>query len=77
VSTRLLAPKSRATTARLPDHTARRCPILHFRACWCRGLCAPDANGLGQCGHLAPHGLVGRTQRAMARATAAPRTPVV
>ncbi len=45
--------------------TTLGCPMAHGRATWCRGLCEP-IDGMGVCGRLAPHALVGRTQRAIA-----------
>lgn len=42
------------------------CPLTKNRAAWCFRLCDPDADGKGQCGRLAPHGLKSRTQRAIA-----------
>jgi hypothetical protein len=42
------------------------CPLTKNRAAWCFRLCDPDAEGKGQCGRLAPHGLRSRTQRAIA-----------
>jgi hypothetical protein len=43
-----------------------RCLMAGHQVTWCRGLCRP-INGLGLCGRPAPHGLRGRTQRAIAR----------
>ena len=42
------------------------CPLTKNRTAWCFRLCDPDAEGKGQCGRLAPHGLKSRTQRAIA-----------
>ncbi len=42
------------------------CPLTKNRTAWCFRICDPDAEGKGQCGRLAPHGLKGRTQRAIA-----------
>ena len=40
------------------------CPLTNNRSCWCYALCVP-VRGLGACGRVAPHGLRGRTQRAI------------
>jgi len=53
------------TTAVQANATLRRCPMVRYRASWCRGLCTP-IKGLGTCGLLAPHAMKGRTQRAIA-----------
>lgn len=41
------------------------CPYNGHQVGWCRGLCTP-LEGVGPCGRLAPHALVGRTQLAIA-----------
>lgn len=41
------------------------CPLTKNRTAWCFRICDPDADGKGQCGRLAPHGLKGRTQLAI------------
>lgn len=38
------------------------CPLTHNRTLWCFRLCAPDADGHGQCGRVAPHSLKGKIQ---------------
>ena len=40
------------------------CPMVRYRAAWCRGLCEPSG-GIGSCGRLAPHSMLGRTQKAI------------
>jgi len=40
------------------------CPRTKNRSNWCHGWCTPT-NGLGDCGRVAPHGLLGRTQLAI------------
>lgn len=42
------------------------CPLTKNRTAWCYRMCDPSADGRGQCGRLAPHGLTSRTQRAIA-----------
>ena len=41
------------------------CPYNGHQVGWCKGLCTPIA-GIGHCGRVAGHALVGRTQRAIA-----------
>lgn len=46
------------------EYTLHRCPLMRHNISWCRGLCVPsDGNGL--CGRIAPHAMLGRTQRAI------------
>lgn len=40
------------------------CPLTKNRSPWCFRLCIPVA-GHGECGRIAPHSLVGRTERAI------------
>jgi len=40
------------------------CPRTKSRTNWCYAYCIPR-DGLGQCGRVAPHGLLGRTQLAI------------
>ena len=40
------------------------CPLTKNRSPWCHAWCTPH-HGLGVCGRIAPHGLRGRTQRAI------------
>jgi hypothetical protein len=49
-----------------PQYTYRGCPLTNNRSAWCFRLCAPDAEGQGRCGRIAPHSLKGRTQLAIA-----------
>jgi hypothetical protein len=49
------------------EYTFLGCPLTRQRSAWCFRLCQPDENGKGQCGRVAPHGLVGRTAIAIAR----------
>lgn len=46
-------------------YTYLGCPLTKNRTAWCFHLCVPDADGKGQCGRVAPHGLTGRTQHAI------------
>jgi hypothetical protein len=58
--------RRKATSPRLARYAQRGCPWVRNRATWCMGLCTP-LDGLGTCGRIAPHGLRGRTQTAIAR----------
>ena len=40
------------------------CPRTRNRTNWCYGWCVP-ADGIGACGRVAPHGIMGRTQLAI------------
>jgi hypothetical protein len=42
------------------------CPYTKNRTPWCFGLCIPN-DGIGACGRIAPHSLIGRTERAIMR----------
>jgi hypothetical protein len=61
---------------RLPACTFLGCVVTRHRSSSCRGLCVP-IHGVGACGRLAPHVMVGRTRAAIAaeRACAADRSP--
>ncbi len=50
----------------LPAYRSLTCPYNGRQVSFCRGLCAPTA-GVGACGRLAPHAMLGRTQLAIAR----------
>jgi hypothetical protein len=50
---------------RLRSYNTIRCPLAGHQVGWCRGLCTP-VEEQGLCGRIAPHGLQGRTQRAIA-----------
>ena len=60
----LLKPKKRGRKP-LRLHTTRKCLVAGHLVTWCRSLCTP-VDGRGLCGRPAPHGLKGRTQRAIA-----------
>jgi hypothetical protein len=50
----------------LRRHSTLGCPMVRNRASWCMKLCVP-VDGHGACGRLAPHNMMGRTQKAIAR----------
>ena len=52
------------TGTKLPAFRTLPCPMVGHQASWCRMLCNP-IDGHGLCGRLAPHGLIGKTQRAI------------
>lgn len=55
--------KRRVKTSRgLKEYTYLGCPLTRNRSPWCFRLCAPDTEGQGQCGRVAPHGFKGRIQ---------------
>jgi hypothetical protein len=47
----------------VPRHSSIVCSVSGVVSI-CRGLCEP-IKGVGTCGRLAPHAMVGRTQRAI------------
>ncbi len=47
------------------NYTYRGCPLTRNRSPWCFRLCESDADGLGRCGRVAPHGLKGQTARSI------------
>ena len=61
----LLRPREQRRRSRIRSRTVVTCPLNGHQAGWCRQLCEPQ-DGLGTCGRTAPHGLVGRTQAAIA-----------
>lgn len=63
----LLRPKAERNRSghRLPEYRTLACPRYGHRITWCRQLCTPIA-GKGDCGRLAPHAMLGRTQAAIA-----------
>jgi len=63
---RLLKPRSNKPVRTVGTYPRDACPLLRYRNCWCRGLCAPR-EGIGECGRPAPHAMMGRTQKAIAQ----------
>ena len=51
--------------ARLPEYRTLACPRYGHRITWCRQICTPIGT-MGDCGRLAPHAMVGKTQAAIA-----------
>jgi len=58
--------KTVRTIRGLKEYTCLGCPLTRNRSTWCFRLCAPDEDGNGRCGRIAPHGLKGRTQSSIA-----------
>ena len=56
-------------------YTYLGCPLTRNRTAWCFRLCAPDPQGNGRCGRIAPHDLKGRTQLSIQRYNARMRGP--
>ena len=63
---RLLKKAQGRRTRGLRRYTTLGCPMVRNRASWCMELCVP-VDGQGTCGRLATHGMMGRTQKAIAR----------
>jgi hypothetical protein len=63
----LLRPESQRDRSgrRLPEYRSLGCPRYGHRVTWCRQICIPIGNK-GDCGRLAPHAMIGRTQAAIA-----------
>lgn len=53
------------TRTGIREYTYLGCPLTKSRTAWCFRLCVPDGDGRGECGRVAPHGLLGRTQKAI------------
>jgi hypothetical protein len=49
---------------RVPEYTVLGCPLTKSNTLWCHGLCVPE-KGIGLCGRIAPHRVIGRTQVAI------------
>lgn len=56
--------KIRKFSDRLSDRRLVGCPLTKNRSPWCHAWCVPN-QGVGYCGRLAPHGILGKTQRAI------------
>lgn len=55
--------KRTVRTSRGPrEYTCLGCPLTRNRSAWCFRLCAPDDEGNGRCGRIAPHSLRSRIQ---------------
>ena len=50
---------------RLPEYLTLACPRYGHRITWCRQICTPIGDK-GDCGRLAPHAMIGKTQAAIA-----------
>ena len=49
---------------RIPAFTFHGCVVTKHRSKSCRAMCIP-INGIGACGRIAPHAMVGRIQAAI------------
>jgi len=52
------------TRTRVPEYTCLGCPLTKSHSLWCHRLCVPR-NGMGFCGRVAPHAVMGRTGAAI------------
>ena len=59
--------KTTKNTTQLKRHTYLGCPLTRNRTAWCFRLCAPDSDGNGCCGRIAPHALKSRIQECIER----------
>jgi len=57
------------TKKRVKPDTFLGCPLTRNRSARCHRLCAPEEDGRGPCGRIAPHGLTGRTDLAIFKHT--------
>lgn len=57
--------KTVRTNRGLKEYTYLGCPLTRNRSAWCFRLCAPDPEGHGNCGRVAPHGLRGNIRDSM------------
>ena len=48
----------------VPEYTSRGCPLTKSHTARCHRVCTP-VGGIGFCGRIAPHALLGRTQQAI------------
>ena len=48
------------TSKGIREYTYLGCPLTRNRSAWCFRLCAPDGEGQGRCGRIAPHSLSSR-----------------
>jgi len=61
MSSRRLIKRNRT---RVPEYTCLGCPLTKSHSLWCHRLCVPK-EGIGTCGRVAPHAVVGRTAEAI------------
>jgi acyl-coenzyme A thioesterase PaaI-like protein len=47
------------------EYTYLGCPLTRNRSAWCYRLCAPDGEGHGRCGRVAPHSIKSYIQLAI------------
>jgi hypothetical protein len=52
------------TKSRMPEYTHLGCPLTKSQSLWCHALCTPK-DGIGICGRVAPHALIGATGEAI------------
>ena len=52
------------TRSKPPAYTVLGCPLTKSRTQWCFHLCVP-VEGIGPCGRIAPHSLLGPTREAI------------
>ena len=52
------------TRKQIPEYTVLGCPRTKSHSLWCHALCAPK-DGIGECGRVAPHALMGRSAEAI------------
>jgi len=62
----LLRPKHERKKTRIRErpYTTLDCPLNGHQTSWCMHLCEP-VDGFGQCGRIATHDMLGRTQIAI------------
>ena len=49
---------------RIPEYTVLGCPRTKSHSLWCHAFCTPK-DGIGECGRIAPHALIGSTGEAI------------
>lgn len=49
----------------IPSYTYLGCPLTHNFSPKCFRMCAPDGEGRGVCGRIAPHSMRSRFQQAI------------
>ncbi len=58
-------PERNPSGQRLREYLTLACPRYGHRITWCRQICTPNGDQ-GDCGRLAPHAMIGKTQAAIA-----------